>query len=394
MPPLLLAETMDFRERFVSLWPIAMPVVLGLIAVYLLLPRARFFPALWGILFATLALVTGGYVLTRAQVAHPETILFYAFSLIAILSGGLLITQRNPVRAALSFALVVLSTCGLFLLQAAPFLMAATTIVYAGAIVVTFLFVIMLAQQAGQSDADHRSREPELSCFAGFLLLGTLLFLLRLTYDTTPLEALLGRVDQGFAAVDGLLGRTEPGAPNPPTAQEVQTELGRIGWDGLFKDLRQEVQEHGGMGEEVEDEDREGANPEKDRNPRGQFARDVLEAQSSWNGLEGVLERELATADKPAVPKPLDAAGRLGLAEFRRWLARLRDDAPPFRETYGQLPATATTGRTALPADNVALLGQSLFTKFLIPVELGGTLLLVATIGAIAITGRRGEGLR
>ena len=58
-----------------------------------------------------------------------------------------------------SFALVVLSSCGLFLLQAAPFLMAATIIVYAGAIVVTFLFVIMLAHQEGPSDADYRSRE-------------------------------------------------------------------------------------------------------------------------------------------------------------------------------------------------------------------------------------------
>ena len=59
----------------------------------------------------------------------------------------MLVTQQNPARAALSFALVVLSTCGLFLLLAAPFLMAATIVIYAGAIVVTFLFVIMLAQQ-------------------------------------------------------------------------------------------------------------------------------------------------------------------------------------------------------------------------------------------------------
>ena len=69
----------------------------------------------------------------------------------------MLITQQNPARAALSFALVVLSTCGLFLLLAAPFLMAATIIVYAGAIVVTFLFVIMLAPADGLSDADARS---------------------------------------------------------------------------------------------------------------------------------------------------------------------------------------------------------------------------------------------
>ena len=113
-----------------------------------------------------------------------ETVLFYAFSGIAIVSGALLVTQRNPARAALSFALVVLSTCGLFLLLAAPFLMAATIIVYAGAIVVTFLFVLMLAQQEGLSDADARSREPLLATLTGFVLLGALLYVLKLGYAT------------------------------------------------------------------------------------------------------------------------------------------------------------------------------------------------------------------
>ena len=50
-------------------------------------------------------------------------------------------------------------------------------------------------------------------------------------------------------------------------------------------------------------------------------------------------------------------------------------------------------GRAPLPAENVAYLGRSLFTDNLLAVELGGTLLLVATIGAIVITGRRGERL-
>ena len=39
------------------------------------------------------------------------------FAAIAIVAGAMLVTQRNPVHAALSFAMVVLSTCGLFLLQ-------------------------------------------------------------------------------------------------------------------------------------------------------------------------------------------------------------------------------------------------------------------------------------
>src|SRR5205085_2264267 len=123
-----------------------------------------------------------------------EVLLFLAFSFVAVVSGGLLVLQRNPVHAALSFALVVLATCGLFLLQAAPFLMAATTIVYAGAIVVTFLFVIMLAQQEGPSDADYRSREPLFASAAGFLLLGTLLYVLQLNYGLRDVAALLARV--------------------------------------------------------------------------------------------------------------------------------------------------------------------------------------------------------
>src|SRR5207247_1677549 len=126
--------------------------------------------------------------------AVPEIILGCAFAGIAVVGAFLRSAQRNPVHAALAFALVVLATCGLFLLQAAPFLMAATTIVYAGAIVVTFLFVIMLAQQGGPSDADYRSREPLFASAAGFLLLGTLLYVLQLNYGLRDVAALLARV--------------------------------------------------------------------------------------------------------------------------------------------------------------------------------------------------------
>src|SRR5260370_1101291 len=165
-------------------WAIVLPVVLGLVAVYVLLPRPRGSSPWWGTILAGLALLAAGFLLIQVSGAIVETVLFYAFSAIAIMAGGLLITQRNPVRAALSFALVVLSTCGLFLLQAAPFLMAATIIIYAGAIIVTFLFVIMLASQAGISDADARTREPLLATALGFLLLGCLIYVLQVTYST------------------------------------------------------------------------------------------------------------------------------------------------------------------------------------------------------------------
>lgn len=90
------------------------------------------------------------------------------------MSGVLMITARNPVYAALWFALATLSTCGLFLLQHAPFLAAATIIVYAGAVIVTFLFVIMLAQQSGAAGYDQRSNQSLLATISAFVLLGAI----------------------------------------------------------------------------------------------------------------------------------------------------------------------------------------------------------------------------
>ncbi len=64
------------------------------------------------------------------------------------------------------------------------------------------------------------------------------------------------------------------------------------------------------------------------------------------------------------------------------------------------LPLSSLSGTPAseqarpLPAGNVAALGKSLFTDYLVPVVLAAMLLLVATIGAIAIAGRRAEELR
>src|SRR5947207_6865714 len=171
-----------FQFLFVENWRLTLVSVLGMVAVYLLRPRVRRYPFLWGAGLGSLAILLAGWLLVRAGAATPETILFYCFSAIAVVGGTLLIVQANPVHAALAFALVVLSTCGLFLLLAAPFLMAATTIIYAGAIIVTFLFVIMLSRQERPSNADLRTREPALAAAAGFILLATFLVGLQRVY--------------------------------------------------------------------------------------------------------------------------------------------------------------------------------------------------------------------
>jgi NADH-quinone oxidoreductase subunit J len=180
MPPVLGADPnwLVTLKGLANLWPLWLPLVVGGLAIYLLLPRPRAYPWVWGALAGVLALVLGGFLLIHSGALNAETVLFYAFSGIALIAGALLVTQHNPARAALSFALVVLSTCGLFLLLAAPFLMAATIIVYAGAIIVTFLFVIMLAQAEGKARYDRAARAPGRSTFTCFLVLWCLIYAL------------------------------------------------------------------------------------------------------------------------------------------------------------------------------------------------------------------------
>src|SRR3990170_3971117 len=123
-----------------------------------------------------LTLVGGGLLASQLHVATgplAESILFWIFSLSALLCAVLMITSRKPVYAALWFALVTFSTCGLFLLQYAPFLAA-------GAIIVTFLFVMMLAQQAGATVYDQRARQPLLATIVAFVLLGALIYTIKI----------------------------------------------------------------------------------------------------------------------------------------------------------------------------------------------------------------------
>jgi NADH-quinone oxidoreductase subunit J len=73
-----------------------------------------------------------------------ETILFLVFAGIAVICGVLVVTQRHPVASALSLVGVMAALAVLYLMLGAQFIAAAQVIVYAGAIMVLFVFVIML----------------------------------------------------------------------------------------------------------------------------------------------------------------------------------------------------------------------------------------------------------
>jgi len=75
----------------------------------------------------------------------PATdILFYVFAALALLCGIMLLLSRNPVNSAMFLVLTIASLAGLFVLLEAFFLAAIQILVYAGAVMVLFLFVIML----------------------------------------------------------------------------------------------------------------------------------------------------------------------------------------------------------------------------------------------------------
>jgi len=69
---------------------------------------------------------------------------FYLLSGLAVLGGVLVITRRNAVHSALALILTLLAVAGLYLMLYAPFVAGVQIIVYAGGIMVLFLFVIML----------------------------------------------------------------------------------------------------------------------------------------------------------------------------------------------------------------------------------------------------------
>lgn len=147
--------------------------------VWWLMPGPTQRPKVVGLLVALAGTFLLAWRLHSIEGPIGETILFSTLATAAITCAILMITNRNPVYSALWFALVTLSVCGLFWLQFAPFLAAATVVVYAGAIVVTFVFVIMLAQQSGSTVYDQRSRQPFLATLSAFVLLGALLSTLR-----------------------------------------------------------------------------------------------------------------------------------------------------------------------------------------------------------------------
>lgn len=191
---------------------------------------------------------------------------FWILSTVTLVAAAATITSQSPVYSAIWFALSLLGTAGLFFFQGSQFLGVATIVVYAGAIVVTFLFVIMLAQPEGHSSYDRITWGP-----------------------ATGVASVLAA-----AVLVGLL----------------TMQLGTLRSDA---------------------------------------------------------QKSIAAATAEAAASPSDEAGKEG-------------------EAKAELPAKPEAAKNrVLEKDHMAHLGAYLFSRHLVSIELAGTLLLAALVGAVAI---------
>mgnify|MGYP000941367134 FL=1 len=182
-------------------------LLLAAVGFWLMLPRGTSRGRLVGTVLAVVALGLGGSRMPLLGQWMADG-MFVCLAAITVVSAGCAVTFRNPVYCAIWFGMSLLGTAGLFLLSGAQFLAVATIIVYAGAILVTFLFVLMLAQPEGKASYDRVSWEAPLAAAAGMVMVGVL-------------SLAIGSVLAPVPAVKG------DAAPSVLAAAEVATAIAR-----------------------------------------------------------------------------------------------------------------------------------------------------------------------
>jgi NADH-quinone oxidoreductase subunit J len=141
----------------------------GAVALWLMLPRGAARGRMAGVALAAMSLGLGASQLQPLANWAAEGVLFLLAGVTVVSALGT-ITFRNPVYCAVWFGMTLVGVAGLFLFTGAEFLAVATLVVYAGAILVTFLFILMLAQPEGSAPYDRRSWEALLSATTGAVM--------------------------------------------------------------------------------------------------------------------------------------------------------------------------------------------------------------------------------
>ncbi|HEY4659662.1 MAG TPA: NADH-quinone oxidoreductase subunit J [Gemmatimonadaceae bacterium] len=130
---------------------------------------------------------------------------FYLFGLVALASAIVFVTRKSPVAAAMWLVVTMFALAALYVLLDAQFVGVMQVLVYAGAIMVVFLFVIMLLNLGHPSElADMRGKWARFAAaFLGLALLAEILALSRTTLD---LRLRVSPVPPSATATGGIIG--------------------------------------------------------------------------------------------------------------------------------------------------------------------------------------------
>lgn len=334
-----------------QIYTVAAAMVMAALGMWLLLPRGNQ-PGRWlGGLLSLISLALFG-TLAMPLGSWGADVVFAVLAAVTLASAAAAVTFRSPHYCAIWFALSLLGTAALFMVQGAQFLGVATIVVYAGAILVTFLFVLMLAQPAGQAYYDRVSWDGLLSASAGAVLVAVL--------TVTVTQVLNPYVDPELAAAIRSF-QPSPAAPaGDPSTGESTAATAPISADHLRRAtlVRMSDQTYLARLELTP------AAPSLSTEQRDKLA-DHLLIRVSRLVADKVARRDLTLQISGGAALPAPA----GLA------AASTADPPPHKTREGNI----------LSSRHVARLGADLFSRHLVSIEVAGTLLLVALVGAIAI---------
>jgi len=396
---------LSFSDLFVHPLLLFAGLALGAAGVWFAMPRRTRGPRELGAIVAAagVGLVLLG-LLTHGVERLPN-VFFYVFALIGLGSALRVITHPRPVYAALFFILTILSSAGMYILLSAEFLTFALVIIYAGAILITYLFVIMLATQVPSEDApqdleesDAEARAPVSAVFAGFVLLAALtgLFnsgLQELPEPPTrvsaneplkrlPLKVRGAFVERGIPEAVRVGNYPDEGVVITTTPDEAFASV-RLPWTegkAFFKRYLASVQQEAA-------ERAEAAGRSYD------VKRELLRAQTPIPGSPGETEPLFAANEEldPLEPETFalfknfnERDGGPALRIFRPNLDTQAEEPEPYWMMVLDIPETAH-------AVNLEAVGFALLAEHPLALELAGVILLMALVGAVVIARKQIE---
>ena len=307
----------------------ALAMVLSAIGMWLMLPRAGRPGRLLGAVFGVASLALFAALGARMDSTGAE-VAFATLAGVTVVSAAATVTFRSPVYCALWFALSLLGTAGLFMMQGAQFLGVATIVVYAGAILVTFLFVLMLAQPGGDAYYDRVSWQGMIAATTGAVIVGFL--------TMSVVRVLNPYADPRIVAAIKNFQPEESGGLETTHVRRARLATGEDEMRRVEVELTEDA---------------------------------PILSLGDRQRLEDHLYAALAAQEEQAI----------NAEQFELVVTSVADPL------LAAEPAERRSAGAVLAEEHVATLGAQLFSRHLVAIEVAGTLLLAALVGAIAIVG-------